>query len=174
VILSLSQSLLSLDVTYFNVIGLECFIVFDPIKKLILKRVNFVKKQHKECIAFDGVYKDKSGCVEIVTACIKSKKESHSAKVSNREFALTVHSLTYIPNNPINLNHYSLDLEFSNPLSKKSSGIKTLIVRPDHSNSTINFILNSTHKYYCQILMFSLHSKYCNPLINTQLDIFIL
>lgn len=107
-------------------------------------------------IAFDGVYTDRATCIKITTGSLSSKRESASTK----KYALTLHSLVYVFNSPSEVCSRSFDLDFASPLPGKASGSKVLLVRPDHCDSMVAAVVNSTHKYYCQILIVSLHTDF--------------
>ena len=142
-------------------LGLDSFIILDPVNKLIQKQVSFnTKKEAKQnlfnkLIAYDGTYVDKVNYIQINTGSLWSRKEVHRRNLITK-FILQLNTATYIPFTPITVNTYSFSLDFSGPSNPM------IILRPDHSNSIFAIGLNSIHKYYCQILMVSAYTNYGN------------
>jgi len=110
-------------------------------------------------IDYGGYYKTKYSDYSkiMVEATITSLYHITEDKEATK-YSLYISSLTYANTEPIKIITRSTELSYFNPMPTKEN-LHCMIVRPDNANSLLALGLNSTSRYFCQVILISLYTN---------------
>ena len=140
-------------------------VVAEPLKSSEFIKTYYIDQSSKEnqCIDYDGSYVLKKDCVEGIVASLWYYAEEALQKKTSYKYLLTISSFTFMHDNLLITENFASTIDLANLTLEP---IKCLILRTNNTNSILALGFNSTHNYYCQVMLLSLHTKYGNYLYN--------
>ena len=89
---------------------------------------------------------------------LSTKYEYAANSKQEMKYWLTVNQVNWIHGEECRNVQKAFAIEYSQPNAKKETLKKVLIIKPDNAQTCVAIVVNSLHKYYCQILLMSLQT----------------
>lgn len=141
----------------------DCFTNIETTKKLISNKL-MVKVI--ESLEYNGECKvnrkvDKI-VINAVTGSFWTEAEIDHNNQASITYFVSINKFQYTPSEPIIAHKFIKNIDFSHKVTDNKDQSPNFFIRSDYNLSMAVLAFNSTLKYYCQIILFSLSTGYGN------------